>query len=239
MQIEHGYDRKHSLKSQPEISMNCNTKGGCGLKIAVVENNNQKTSSIFEPGFIATYEEDGGEWKVLNRLENKVCSAKGMAAVRVAVADTVKQLGDAKIVVASEIPGIAFGAFQSAGFDIFLVENSALDVLDSVKTEMLEVIENLQKEPRKFDIIQFLEPGMNKGDFCLNMEKILIKNPELSSKKILIPYLKKGEFNRLDVICSHIPKWFNIDLGILGFEYETVNELPNRMTVRIVRVQTP
>ena len=208
------------------------------MKIAVVENNNQKTSSIFEPGFVATYEEDGGEWKVLNRFENKVCNAKGIAAVRMAVADTVKQLGDVKIVVASEIPGIAFGTFQAAGFEIFLVENSALDVLDSVKKEMLEVIEKRQEKPRKFDIMQFLEPGMNKGDFCLNMEEILLKNPELTSKKILIPYLKNGEFNRLDVICSHIPKWFNIDLGVLGFEYETVNELPNRKTVRIVRVQT-
>ena len=208
------------------------------MKIAVVENNNQKTSSIFEPGFVAIYEEDGGEWKVLNRFENKVCNAKGIAAVRMAVGDTVKQLDDVKIVVASEIPGIAFGTFQAAGFEIFLVENSALDVLDSVKKEMLEVIEERKEKPQKFDIMQFLEPGMNKGDFCLNMEEILSKNPELTSKKILIPYLKNGEFNRLDVICSHIPKWFNIDLGVLGFEYETVNELPNKKTIRIVHVQT-
>jgi Fe-only nitrogenase accessory protein AnfO len=218
--------------------MNRNTKGGCVLKIAVVENNNQKTSSIFEPGFVAIYEEDGGEWKVLNHFENKVCNAKGIAAVRMAVGDTVKQLDDVKIVVASEIPGIAFGTFQAAGFEIFLVENSALDVLDSVKKEMLELIEERKEKPQKFDIIQFLKPGINKGDFCLNMEEILSKNPELTSKKILIPYLKNGEFNRLDVTCSHIPKWFNIDLGVLGFEYETVNELPNKKTIRIVHVQT-
>ena len=208
------------------------------MKIAVVENNNQKTSSIFEPGFVATYEEYGGEWKVRNLFENKVCNTKGISAVRMAVADTVKQLGDVKIVVASEIPGIAFGVFQAAGFDIFLVENSVLDVLDSVKKEMLEIIEKRQEKPCKFDIMQFLEPGMNKGDFSLNMEEILLKNPDLTSKKILIPYLKNGEFNRLNIICSHIPKWFYIDLGVLGFEYETVNELPNRKTVRIVRVQT-
>jgi Fe-only nitrogenase accessory protein AnfO len=208
------------------------------LKIAVVENNNQKTSSIFEPGFVTIYEEDCGEWKVLNRFENKVCNAKGIAAVRTAVADTIKQLGDVKIVLASEIPGIAFGSFQAAGFEIFLVENSVLDVLDSVKKEMLEVIEEQKEKLREFDIMQFLEPGMNKGEFFLNMEEILLKNPDLTTKKIRIPYLKNGEFNRLDVICSHIPKWFNTDLGALGFEYETVNELPNRKTVRIVHVQT-
>lgn len=125
------------------------------MKIAVVENNDQKMSSIFEPGFVTTYEEDGGEWKVLNRFENKVCNAKGIAAVRMAVGDTVKQLDDVKIVVASEIPGIAFGTFQAAGFEIFLVENSALDVLDSVKKEMLELIEERKEKPQKFDINNF------------------------------------------------------------------------------------
>ena len=75
------------------------------MKIAVVENDNQQTSSIFEPGFIAVYEEDGREWKVLNHFENKVCNARGMAAVRMAVGDTIKQLGDVKVVIASEIPG--------------------------------------------------------------------------------------------------------------------------------------
>jgi Fe-only nitrogenase accessory protein AnfO len=208
------------------------------LKIAVVENDNRHTGSIFEPGFISTYEENGGEWKVLNRFENKVCNAKGMAAVRMAVADIVKQLRDVKIIVAGEIPGIASGTFQAAGFDIFLVENSVLEVLDSIKKEMLEVIEERQKEPNKFDIMEYLEPGENKGDFSINIEEIMFKNPELTSKKILIPYLKNGEFKRLDVICSHIPKWFVTDLGIMGFEYETVSESLNRKTVRIVRVKT-
>ncbi len=206
------------------------------MKIAVVENSDKKTSSIFEPGFITIYDEDDGKWTVLNRFENKVYNAKGIAAVRTAVADTVKQLGDVKIVVASEIPGVAFGTFQAAGFDIFLVENSVPDILDSVKKEILEVINERQKKTPKFDIMQFLEPGMNKGDFSLNMEEILLKNPDLTSKKILIPYLKNGEFNRLDVICSHIPKWFYTDLDFLGFKYETVNDLPNRKTVRILHV---
>jgi Fe-only nitrogenase accessory protein AnfO len=212
-------------------------KGGCILKIAVVENDNQKTSSIFEAGFVTIYEEDGGEWKVLKSFENKVCIAKGIAAVRMSVAEIVKQLDGVKIVVAREIPGIAFGTFQSAGFQIFLVENNPMDFLDSVKKEMLELIEERKEKPHEFDIIQFLEPGVNKGNFSLNMEEILLKNPALTSKKILIPYLKNGEFNRLDVICSHVPKWFNTDLGALGFEYEIVNELPNRKTVKIMHVK--
>lgn len=209
------------------------------MKIAVVENENQQTSSIFEPGFIAVYEEDGGEWKVLNRFENKVCNARGMAAVRMAVGDTVKQLGDVKVVVASEIPGIASGTFQAARFDIFLVESNVLDILGSIKEDMLETIEKQQEEPRKFEIKDFLVPGENKGDFSINIEDIMFKYPGLTSKKILIPYLKDGDFNRLDVICSHMPKWFVTDLGTMGFKYEAVNEARNSMTVKVERAKTP
>ena len=103
---------------------------------------------------------------------------------------------------------------------------------------MLEIIEERKEKPHEFDIMQFLEHGINKGDLSLKMEEILLKNPELTSKKILIPYLKNVKFKRLDVICSHIPKWFNTDLGVLGFEYEILKELPNKITVRIVHVHT-
>lgn len=209
------------------------------MKIAVIENGSKQTSSLFKPGLITIYEEDGREWKVLDRLENKVCNAKGMAEVRMAVTDIIKQLGDVKIVVASEIPGIASGTFQAAGFDIFLVENSVLDILDSVKTEMLESIEGRQNEPSKFDITQFLKPGVNKGDFSINIEEIMFKHPDLTSKKILVPYLKNEEFNSLNVICSHIPKWFITDLSSMGFEYETVNESLNKVTIRVTNVKTP
>lgn len=208
------------------------------MKIAVVENDNQKTNSIFEQGFIATYEEDDGKWKVLNRFENKVCNAKDIATVRRAVVNTIKQLDDVKILIASEIPGITFGIFEAAGFEIVLVENSTLNILDSFKEEILEVLEKRQEEALKFDIMQFLEPGINEGYFYLNMEEILSKNPQLTSKEILIPYLEKGEFIRLEVTCSHVPKWFDKDLAALGFEYQTVNVLPNKRTFRIVPVQT-
>lgn len=205
------------------------------MKIAVVEDNSQKTSSIFEPGFIAVYEGAGGKWNLLNRFENKVCDARGISSVRAAVENTVKQLGDVRVVVASDIPGIAFGVFQASNFSIFLVEDCVLDILDSIRKEMHEIAEKKQKAPSQFDIMQFLKPGVNKGDFSLNLEEIMLKNPDLSSKKILIPYLNEKSFNNLDIVFSHIPKWFDTELAVLGFKYETVSELPNKLTLRIMK----
>ena len=103
---------------------------------------------------------------------------------------------------------------------------------------MLEITEKRQEEPSGFNIMQFLKPGANKGDISLNLEEVMLKNPDLSSKKILIPYLKAKEFNNLDIIFSHIPKWFDTELAFLGFKYEIVSELSNKITIRIINTQT-
>lgn len=217
--------------------MKCNIKKGKISKIAFVESDDQKTSSIFEQGFIAVYKKEGEKWKVLDRFENKVCNAKDIASLRRTLLDTITQLDDVKILIASEIPGIAPGIFDAAGFEIILMENSTLNILDSFKGEVVEEIEKRQEEALKFDITQFLEPGINEGSFYLNMEEILLKNPQLTSKMILIPYLRNREFDRLEITCSHVPKWFDKDLVTLGYKYQIVNVFPNRKTVRIVPVQ--
>ncbi|MCC4766424.1 hypothetical protein FXW07_07290 [Methanosarcina sp. DH1] len=75
-------------------------------------------------------------------------------------------------------------------------------------------------------------------DTVKNHEGVLLENPSLCLKKVLISYLKNGKVNRLDVICSHVPKCFNTELEVLGFISKIVSELPNKLTIRIVNRQT-
>jgi Fe-only nitrogenase accessory protein AnfO len=204
------------------------------MKIAVVENSNGETCSIFEPGFIAVYEEDGGQWKLLSRDENEVCKASGIAAVRRALADTVKKLEGLKTLVASEISGVAFSIFEAAGFEIFTVQSTSNEILNAVKNEMDEVAKGTQINSKSADIQLYLQRGMNSGDYFLNLCVMLAENPQLTTKSILLPYLSEGEFKRLDVVCGHIPPWFDRELQSMGLQYETVNVLPDKKTVRII-----
>jgi hypothetical protein len=75
---------------------------------------------------------------------------------------------------------------------------------------MLEITKKRQKELSRFDIMQFLKLGVNKGDFSL-----------------------KG-FNNLDILFSHIPKWFDTELAGFGLKYEIMSELQNEVTLRIM-----
>lgn len=204
------------------------------MKIAVVENGG-KTGSIFEKGSIAIYDDcaANGDWAELSRFENSVCDVQGIAAVRAAVREAVKRLDGVKVAAASEISGVAFSTFEAAGFEVFIADGDVKSVLNSVKKELLEP-EKAKPEEADFNVLQFIEHGMNKGDFCVNMQEVLAKNPQLTSKSLLLQFLKSGEFTRLDVDCGHVPPWFDREFPSIGLKYEVVNILSDKKTVRIV-----
>ncbi|ADU27833.1 Fe-only nitrogenase accessory protein AnfO [Ethanoligenens harbinense] len=202
------------------------------MQIAVIENNEGKTHSIFEPGFLAVYEHENKEWKELSRKENPVPDAQGIAAVRQSLSDVVESLPHVRILIASDLSGVAFSIFESAGFEIFLVKSDAASALASVRKTILED-QKESESANNVDISQFFEHGTNKGDFVVNLQQAQMAYPQLSSKKILLDHVKRGEFNRLDVIVSHTPKWFDRELPLMGFQYETVNILPDKKTLRV------
>jgi Fe-only nitrogenase accessory protein AnfO len=208
------------------------------LKIAVVEDNNKLTASILKQGFITVYTQESGQWEMLSRFENTVYKASEIAEVRKAVTDIVSKLDGVTIIIASELPGVAHSIFKDSGLGIFLVENNATDILDAAIEELSRVMEEQQKKTREIDVFQLFEHGMAKGDYYVNMIEVMLNYPQLTSKSLLLPYLKDGTFKRLDVICSHIPPWFDKDFDELGFVYETVNVLPDKTTVRIVHAKT-
>jgi Fe-only nitrogenase accessory protein AnfO len=203
------------------------------MKIAVIEDGSRRTCSVFEPGWVVTYSDDSGKWAELGRFENVVHQAGGIAGIRTALLNLVKKLGDCKVIAAGEISGVAFSIFEGAGFEIFTAEAVASDILDSVKNEMEETSKQIPNA-KSADIQFYLKRGMNSGDYFLDLQELLAENPQVTTKSILLPYLKEGEFARLDVVCGHVPPWFDRQLESLGLQYETVNVLPDRKTVRIV-----
>lgn len=203
------------------------------MKIAVIEDSGRKTCSVFKPGWLVTYSDDSGKWAEMSRFENPVHRADGIVGYRAALLDTVKRLGDCKIIAADEISGVAFSIFEGAGFEIFTVKADAADILDAVKMEMEETTKEIPNA-KSADIHFYLKRGMNSGDYFLDLQEMLAENPRMTTKSILLPYLKEENFARLDVVCGHVPPWFDREFGSLGLQFETVNVLPDRKTVRIV-----
>jgi len=50
------------------------------------------------------------------------------------------------------------------------------------------------------------------GHYVVHLAEILQDNPALNSWQVLVPTLEKKAFKKLEIICDHIPKWFNNEL---------------------------
>ncbi len=53
---------------------------------------------------------------------------------------------------------------------------------------------------------------ISEGRYSINLAEILDENPSLNSRQILMPALEETSFKMLEIICDHIPRWFNNEL---------------------------
>ena len=242
------------------------------MKIAVLENESKKTISLFDQGFVTTYESDGGDWEIIDSFENTACGVTSISEVNAAITDIVERLGNVSVIVTSKISGIAISIFEDEGYRIFVADNNTMDFLDLVREQMIKYAEDqknnscqVDTEPcgcnesfcgeqnmtggsdpcggqcgggeHSFCMEQFIEYRMDKGELSINMQAILLTNPSLTSRGLLLPYLRSGEFSSLDIICNHIPRWFDEELENLRLEYTTLSDSPEKTIVRIVHKQ--
>ena len=87
----------------------------------------------------------------------------------------------------------------------------------------------LAKEKDKKPLIQKIKDGY----YFINLRKIQEHNINLTSKGILLPFFKTTVFYQLEIICGHIPPWFEAEGKRLNlkFEGEVISKDEIRVTV--------
>lgn len=127
------------------------------MKIAVIEDETRRVASLFDKSRFAVYGRRGGRWDTLYSFENAFCGAEGLPHIRTALAEAVKNLGGAPILVSTEVPGIAASFFETAGVGIFIVEQAAMearcitvsDLLGLIEKEVPDIVREAQKNAPK------------------------------------------------------------------------------------------
>ncbi len=51
--------------------------------------------------------------------------------------------------------------------------------------------------------------------FFIDLEAVMNSDSGTTSKKVLLPFLQKENFKKLEVKCGHIPRWFEAELDPL------------------------
>ena len=193
-------------------------------EIAVYIDRNGNTSSITENGRIRIYSKLSGCWTVTSELPCSINFSSGMAVVRRELSELLSQLEGCKIFVAAKISGQLYYLLESRGFQSYEADGVPENYLDSILTNVIEEASEQNTSLQGKSTVTLLQKTDQDGTYSINLRKALAMDPLTSSKKLLRPILQERDFKVLEVLCDHIPRWFETELGSLGLSF-TVEKL--------------
>jgi len=71
------------------------------------------------------------------------------------------------------------------------------------------------------------------GCYRISLKEIQESNTGFTSKQVLLPFLHKGIFYSLEILCSHVPPWLQAELSSNNFSGE-IKKINNKETRIII-----
>ena len=150
--------------------------------------------------------------------------------VRVIMRALIKRIDECRIVVGSSISGLPYQILNRAGFHIFEVDAMSQALLSQIVLD----VRTAKKEVSSESVGTSPAPMAEKGHWYCNLLKLQEAHPEVSSKMALRDLFKRPDFKALELVCGHVPPWFDRDFDSLGLTY-TVEFLRGESVVHVMR----
>jgi Fe-only nitrogenase accessory protein AnfO len=178
------------------------------MKIAAFLDYTDETTSFDKSGIVKVYSKDKEEWNVVEEIPFSISNLNTSKEIRESIINMIKNLRECRVFVAARVIGICFTVLEGSGFNIWEVEGNPADFLEHVFES--EQQEKLNK-PDETDVESIPTPIQSKeeGEYYIDLKMSLERNEKVTSKQILLPFLKNTTFSELEIICGHIPPWFD------------------------------
>lgn len=189
-------------------------KGGVAMspEIAVCINGNGVTSSLYESDAnVVIYQKAEGFWKAIREQKCSLDKQGGLVGLRRQMAEIILFLDQCKIFVGCAVAGVPYFELEKMQCSIweFEGEREPLSFLDYVLKQEEEKEEEEQSQGN--NVIP-LPIEREKGDYYISIKEVQENTGGISSKQVLLPFLRQGKFYRLEVLCNHIPPWLEAEL---------------------------
>lgn len=179
------------------------------LDIAVCIGEDGVTSSLYEGSKLVIYQKQQGSWEVGRETVMTLDQKGGMGGLRRQMAEIGLFLDQCKIFVGRAIVGMPYFELEKMECSIWEFEGEPLTFLDYV----------LSKEEEKLAESQLLVPQAvpvpiekENGEYYISIKDIQEMGSGITSKQVLMSFLRQGNFYSLEVLCNHIPPWLEADL---------------------------
>jgi Fe-only nitrogenase accessory protein AnfO len=201
------------------------------MEIAVFQDISGKTQSFLEPGIIKVYSRCMGEWKVTKEIIFRIDNIAGLKSVRENIINMAETLGECKVLVGREIKGLTYNVLDGLGFNTWELKGEPNEFLEFVfeKEEEEAKANALESTVDKSPQIKQLKDGT----YFLDLKRIQENDVNITSKGILLPFLNTTIFYQLEIICKHIPHWFEVEFKRLNLKMENQSISQNEIKVTV------
>lgn len=201
------------------------------MEIAVFQDNSGKTQSFLKSGIIKVYSRNMGEWIVTKEIIFRIDNIAGLKSVRERIISMAEDLGECKVVVGSEIKGLVYNVLDGMGFNTWELEGKSNELLDYVLEKEEEEAKAIALESTTSKSPQIKQ--LKDGTYFLDLKRIQENDVNITSKGILLPFLNSATFYQLEVICKHIPHWFESEFKRLNLKMQSQSISQNEIKVTV------
>lgn len=196
------------------------------MEIAILVNADGKTSLFTENGTIKVFLKDNSGWHLVREKEYIVEDLSDGNALRNCLSGVGVWLNDCKVLIVKCIRGIHYLALER--FQISMLE------IDGYPEDFLKHIEDCTKHKRTEEKVPTEAIAIHErqpGYYYIDLKDVMSGKTSYSSKQVLLPFFNEQEFIQLEVICEHVPKWFDKELPNLNLNYDA------QKFERVIKVQ--
>lgn len=200
-------------------------------EIATIIGSDGKSSSLTRTGTIIVFRRNQGSWRKEREMSFSADEKDNLTVIRKKMNNLVSFLGGCRIFVANATSGALYFELMKAGCSIFEVSGTPDEFLEDVLAE--EEKEQVNQAAGRTEPF----PGPYErapGEYVISIKEIQGKIPGITSKQILLDFLKAGKFSLLEITCDHIPPWIEMESEQKGFKIESEKIRVNEVKMKVL-----
>jgi Fe-only nitrogenase accessory protein AnfO len=205
------------------------------MKIAVFVDEKGNAVPYHSEGIIALYAFDGNDWHCTKKTPLASDQSTNIAEVRERINAVIAEIEDAKVLMIETIKSLPIAVFDGFGITVWKHRGIPTEAFNYVKEQEANKVRQPRSccdspnckstcSPKTDECASVPSPitfnNIGSGLYTIDLAKILAGNSSLNSKQILIPFFQNTAFKTLEIICQHVPKWFDREFEKMRLQIE-------------------
>ncbi|WP_041444838.1 Fe-only nitrogenase accessory AnfO family protein [Syntrophobotulus glycolicus] len=217
-------------------------------EIAVFVDREGNTTKLTDRGKIVVFVRKRGKWHIAREKEFTLKQIHGMIDFRLKMEELLDFLGDCKVFVGFAISGIPYFILDKAKCSIWEWEGKPFEFLDYILQKEEESYLQKQATP-KADISKNKDNMKSKdiqkpcfveitpGNYSIFLKEIQESSTQVTTKQVLLPFIRRGKFNSIEMVCNHLPKWLEGEATLNSLMLKVSELEANKVKVMISKEQ--